>query len=783
MRRYILPAVFAGTVCFLSTGCATRKVPMTPKSADYTTIEGLKLREGYARLSQPWIVYSDREENAMQLKRRKSAGMSGKSEFLATFVVLDERDDMLKLAAYKPGMVDNGMMKRKAVKKSGWLPKERVLLWNNSLRNTATGNVPKAVLVSNSSDVLLSIDKYLENDSIKVFTGPSLTNTTGKKLAVGQLVYLYKQSEDGERMMIGAKPSFDADSVKNDVYGWVSKNVVSVWGEQTAIKPKAKDLSGNPIGFYQDTTAKTDFKPVVTDAALFGRNAFERTFPVVSYNEQARNTKTNFLINPLNYEANKIYNILGNPIYYSRFKEILDNNRKLNVVFVVDMSQNNRLYLPLVKSFLQELQLKFMTPSYYQQVRFGGVVYKDNTCGTGAMSSKLSDNYRDVTTFLEQKVSGMSCPDTYLEQPVNSGLIEAGRLLSSAANETNIVVVIGTTGADEERTQSAIQDLTRVNARMIFFQTQAKSDNAYNNFVLLAEKIVTNSAENIAMLKKEKIVNQNDFLISNNFSLAQEVEGTYSLDFPNTSMSQGFVLFPKKGQVMPAKSLKAAIDTMIGQVTSDNIRIDSSLSAYFKSDIGANLTTVSPEFKARFVGVDGVLPAKTASFLLDNRSVLLATGYLQDSIDLTQNGMENGVFLNDAEYDQLYNYYYNISKKAFKNNKFNRRRAIKQFVKITAKNKPKYAKIKKGKLRRNSMAYSVKVGSGFIIQDPLFQDLTVKQWAGSSRIETDKVRAYFERYKALAAKMATNKSSEAIKVNHKGQVFYWLNSEYLPNVN
>src|SRR5690606_14264231 len=98
-------------------------------------------------------------------------------------------------------------------------------------------------------------------------------------------------------------------------------------------------------------------------------------------------------------------------------------------------------------------------------------------------------------------------------------------------------------------------------------------------------------------------------------------------------------------------------------------------------------------------------------------------------------------------------------------------------------NKPKYVKIRKGKLRKNSMAYSVKVGSGFIIQDPLFNDLTVKQWASSSKIETEKVMAYFERYKALAAKMATNKSSEAIKVNHKGQVFYWLNSEYLPNVN
>ncbi|RQO29740.1 hypothetical protein DBR32_14230 [Taibaiella sp. KBW10] len=781
MKHYLLPTVFAASLSVLIGGCAVVKTSLTPKPQTYGTIEKTKVKEGYAQQPQPWILFSDREENVTYLRSRKSSAVSSKGRFLEPYLVLYEKGNMLKLAQYQAGMVNKGMVKRKAIKKVGWASKEQLLLWNNGLPAAASGNIPKAVLVSRTSDVLLNIDKYLENDSVKVFTAPSLTNAASVKLPVGDVVYIYKQSEDGTRYLVGGKPTFDIDSAQKIIYGWVSRDMISLWGEQTAIKMGVKDVATTKVYLTKDSASAGQIAPVLTEGSLLGRSSFEKIMPVTAYNKTARNTHTNFLVNPLNYEANKIYNILGNPIYYSRFREILSDNRKLNIVFVVDVSHGNRLYLPYVKSFMQELQLKFIAPSYYESVKFGGVVFKDNTCGVRELSSGLSNNYRDVATFFEQKLNSITCEDGYYAQPVNNGLIEASRLLTPVAGETNIIVVMGTAANEAGQTNEAIQAMTRVNARMIFFQTQAKSADGYNDFVLLAEKVLTNSAANVAELKKEKIVNQDDFLISNNFNLNKGEQGVFYLDFPNSSMMQGFVLFPNKGETLPAKLLKGAIDSLIGQVTSDNQRIDSSLNAYFKSDIGANLTTVNADFKDRFEDINGVLPARTAAYLLDNKAVLLANGFIGDSLDLSYNGIENGVLLDEKEYDRLYQYYYKISKDCYSHKNFNRKRALRRYVRITANSRPGYVKLRKGKLNRQPMAYSVKMGSGFINQDPLFNNISLKQWR-SGKVESAAVISYFERYKLLANKLSSNKNSTAIKIRHNGKVYYWLNQDYLPAV-
>jgi hypothetical protein len=44
------------------------------------------------------------------------------------------------------------------------------------------------------------------------------------------------------------------------------------------------------------------------------------------------------------------------------------------------------------------------------------------------------------------------------------------------------------------------------------FQTSARSSDTYNDFVLMSENVVTNTAKNIAELKKQNIINQNDVL-------------------------------------------------------------------------------------------------------------------------------------------------------------------------------------------------------------------------------------------------------------------------------
>ena len=71
-----------------------------------------------------------------------------------------------------------------------------------------------------------------------VFNSPSLIETANVKIPNGQIVYVYKMAENNKRFLVGKKPSVDMDSINKGLYGWVSSNVISSWGERSAIKLK-----------------------------------------------------------------------------------------------------------------------------------------------------------------------------------------------------------------------------------------------------------------------------------------------------------------------------------------------------------------------------------------------------------------------------------------------------------------------------------------------------------------------------------------------------------------
>jgi hypothetical protein len=47
---------------------------------------------------------------------------------------------------------------------------------------------------------------------------------------------MFKQAENNKRFLVGKKPSIDIDSISQGLYGWVSSNVISAWGERSALK-------------------------------------------------------------------------------------------------------------------------------------------------------------------------------------------------------------------------------------------------------------------------------------------------------------------------------------------------------------------------------------------------------------------------------------------------------------------------------------------------------------------------------------------------------------------
>lgn len=786
-NKFPLAAFYIG-LSVLLTSCQV-KLPSkkTPEPQQYGQIDNASVINGFPKKSAPWIVISDRSRNTAYLDKNDEKSYK-EVKFLEPLMVLKHRDGMVKVAEYIP----DALMKKvssKSIKTYGWISESDLLLWSNSLKSEKTGYPVRVAVVPNNPDVIKSAERYYKNDSIMVFNSPSLIEAADVKIPNGQMVYVYKQAENNKRFLVGKKPRIDMDSISTGLYGWVSSNVISAWGERSAVKMK------NPTGIKETTLGIHEGSPGAADqenrtAVLLTdvnkRPPLENIYPVtLALNEEAKpDVKTKYFTNVLDYSKNFVKNVLGEPIIFDRYKEIIDKNKKINIVFVVDISEANKPYIPIVSSLLQDLQLKFEKPTYFNSVKYGVVLYKNNSCGENVIPSPLSKDYNKVMAFIEDKMNEMNCPSNIGNQPVNEGLIAAGNLLSDVPDEANIVVTIGTSANRSGNMYSVIGSLTQAQARLIMFQTNARSSDTYNDFVLISENVVTNTAKNVAELKKQKIINQSEVLTKNNFNLIEGDAGFFSLDFPKQSMAQGFVIFPKKGDITAPGLLVKSVDSLIAQVTYDNEMIDKSLNERFHSSVGAGKTEVDFKYKYLYPGLTNPVPAGIAAQLINYGNPFLAKGYIpKELMDYKQN-MEKGILVSESEYDQLKAFY----KEVYENTgaartDFKQGRAVREYIKLLKKYNPTLKFLDKGELYKQPMSYAVGVSTGFDNSDEeKMSKFMLKGWTKSDIITNEEARSYFKYYKDLADRMLTYRNNPAVKIKQNGQEFYWLNEYFMPTM-
>ncbi|WP_027379195.1 type VI secretion system protein TssR domain-containing protein [Chryseobacterium daeguense] len=782
-----LAAYYIG-VSVLLTSCQV-KLPSkrTPEPSQYGQIDNSTVVNGFPKKSVPWIAISDRTRNTAYLDKNDEKSYK-EVKFLEPLMVLKNRDGMVKVAEYIP----DALMKKvssKQIKTYGWIPESDLLLWSNSLKNEKTGFPVRVAVVPNNSEVITSSERYYKNDSIMVFNSPSLIEQANVKIPNGQIVYVYKQAENNKRFLVGKKPSIDIDSISTSLYGWVSSNVISAWGERSAVKMKnTTGVTETALGLHEGSPGgnETENRTAILLTDVNKRTPLENIYPVtLPLNETPTpDSKTKYFTNILDYSKNYVFNVLGEPIYFDRYREITERNKKINIVFALDISAPNAPYAPIVKSLLQDLQLRFEKPSYFNEVKYGVVLYKNNSCGDNVAVSNLSTDYSKITTFIDQKSNEMNCTSNSGYQPVNEGLMAAGNLLANVPDETNIVVTVGTSANQSGNMYGVINSLTQAQARLIMFQTSARSSDTYNDFVLMAENVVTNTAKNIAELKKQKIINQNDVLTKNNFSLIEGDEGFFSLDYPKQSMAQGFVIFPKKGDIATPGYLKKSVDSLISQVTFDNETLDKSLNDYFHSSVGAGRTDVDLKYKYLYPGLTNPVPAGIAAQLINYGSPFLVKGYIPKELKDYKPGLEKGILISETEYDNLKLFYTEVYQQTgAERADFSQSRAINEYVRLLKKYNPTVKFLDKGDLYKQPMSYAVGVSTGFDnSEEELMSKYMLKGWKKSKIITNETVRTYFRHYKDLAERMLTHRNNPAVKIQQNGQTFYWLNEYFMPTM-
>lgn len=768
---------------FILTACAVR-VPSvkTPKPNYYGNIEQTMVINGFPKEASPWVVYSDREKNTAFLKKEKNESPK-EIKFLEPLMVLDYNQSrkLVKVGEYNP----EALLKKipsKSVKSYGWVSEDNLLLWSNALSDRTSGFTMKAAVVPSNVDVIRNAGVYLKNDSVLVYSSPSLSELVKKKIPVGQLVYVYKKSADEKGYLIGQKPKISLDSINNNMYGWVSSNMISTWGERSAIKLDSNfDYGDSPkLGIFNTLPEYTNDNPTIPLSDVVNRSTIENIYPTaVALNKNS----TKYFTNAFDYSQNYIFNVIGEKLSFDRYKEITRKSHKLNIVFAVDISAENRSYSSIAKSLIQDIQLKVKQLDFYRSVKYSVVLYKNNPCGSNVIASMLSSDASGIFSYMDEKSAEMNCEQAG-GQPVNDALTLAGELLNTVPDETNLIVLIGSTAASSSASSSAVRLISASKAKIVSYQTESGASDIYNNFVLLSENAVTSTSRNIADLNKEKVADQRLIKNRNNFNLIEGDEGVYSLDYPAKSMTQGFVLYPKRREANNNSNLVKAVDSMLAKVTHENVFTKQSLTSYFKSEIGSNKTILDGRYSFKFPGAPSPLPVPVSAEFITYDFPMVASGYIPVELRKSSAGVQKGILISESEYESLRKMYLEIHKETQPDSKsFNQNKAIAKFVKIVSKYNPKIEEVSKSELYSKPMTYAVALSTGLDNSDEsIMSEFKLQDWKNKKLINQEVVQHYFKNYKLLADRLLENRNNPKIKIDQNGTTFYWLNEYFMPTV-
>ncbi|WP_118951978.1 type VI secretion system protein TssR domain-containing protein [Taibaiella helva] len=778
-------------------------VMKNPGSGAYNLHDaGSSLSDGLPMSKDAWVVYSDQANNITY----KSPGGDVQLKtlgFMQPCYVVGKKGDYLKLAQYQPGQKING---RKISKSSadnlGWIHKDKLLLWSYPLRDNRTKFPVKAVTAYDGENAFNILSGHVAGDSLMLFGSPFLKGGVGK-CGMESIFYIYKQSASGNEYLVGATPMLLADSAAGARTGWISKDLISVWGTRSVFmlndqpsKGKNKKAAETGISFYSDTTflnrEKRPMPMVLADNERQEESSLmENLYPINDFYRTKNGNgliRTAVLTDALDRSKNEIYNVSGNRITYAEFKRILKDNARLNIVFVADGGAENAKYMTQLYTILQNLELHLNANPLFRKVRVGSVVYKDNLNGCKNAIAPLTSDLKQITDFWSASLrQSFSCNDQYSEQAVFSGLADASEMLYKSKGESNIIILFGGAGNNRDAGSSwtdVISRLSYVNARLMIFQSHSLSDPAYNNYVVQGKDLVMQSASNIADLKKEKLVDYAANVVSSSdFSLIAGDSGVFYLNYPNKAMHQGYVMFPPKGEVMRPSLLSSNLDSLIAEIYKDNKLIEESLFRQFRSPFGARNTKVDNKYAFKYP----TYASKTVpTEFIQSNAFRDQPFYIPawTSVDVTDSNrmVKTGLLLNVEEYQQLINRLATLGgNKSFKGKD---RSDIYNQVTNAVENAVKERKLNLGKSVADlTFSEALEVMTGYRSLDPVWLSTTLKAFKQSNAMPLQDGQRFVEESSRKASWLRDNINNSKIQFSNNGRTYYLLTEDKLPGGN
>ncbi|MCX2451695.1 type VI secretion system protein TssR [Pedobacter sp. PLR] len=763
-----------------------KKVKYMPKSYERPA-ESININDATSSSSLPWIVFSDREDNYTTTSPGGSLIMK-KISFMEPFYVSKEENGYLKLIKYQAGMVRGRKINdKKSAISYGWITKSKLLLWQRAFSNQKTGYAEKAIGIVNGKNALTEPRFYFDNtDSILVYNTPELKDRRSK-VRLHEIAYIYKKSEDGKKYLIGSDDQLVADAALKSVYGWVSAEAVHSWGDRLYI------TSVNPGNYdFDDSTSTAIRKGIgrsfVVDPLLPGENLILRSVPVIS--DEAGTYAVGIATDVYNKKDNKILTINGSALSYQDYLKLRENKNKINVVFVIDGGSSMTKYFSGMTNTIASFESIMGDFGKGTKVNYGGVVYRGGSgCALkGIFVSPIQDDYRQLMTFLSNEAKNTStCTGEIADGPVFGGLKAGLNLFKEKKNETNLIVLVGSTGNVGTTNNYLINALSEqvalADARILALQVYSDFNSSFNDFVIQSRKLVSESAIRSAEYRKNTMVKGEGLKIFQPYNTSLQDSISYYLDYPKNSLIQGGVVFPTKGTVNSNQSMTKALQRFVKETNTDIYNQISSLDSAFR------LTGISR--KNLSADVEGLLPESVGPEVADrmphNAFKYYRTATLSaDVVKNNRSALQYAIVLNNMEYKQIIDVFSIMLGQNLQADQSSfRSQLVKNYVKM-----PKQLlgmKVSSGDIKAMTLASYIKLVTGLPLNNEFLFQYTVGDLKRTSKMPLDQFENYIKllNQSVQQIKRATQIEQQFVS---NGKIYYYItennfNQAVLPKTN
>ena len=562
-----------GPVNFLT---KAKRVPLQySENYNYPNVKSVRSEKN----KRAWIVYSDRAGN---VTKEIPGGRLDYTELglMEPLIVIGKKGDYYKLIKYNPAVLKNHRLtNKKAAEYCGWLHKDNLLLFDNSMTEVRNGIKLKSLTSINNSHVIQEADKHFKDNSLMLYEQPKLEKPTGVLTELNKVVYVLKFGDNDSKAFISYQTKITPETAKSLVVGWIDANLVAPMGQRLILNhaPMVENMA-----YRIDSINYDSLRSVVSP--------LKSLYPVVFADRLGDSLVFRSLdeSSAIDRSNNRIFNVNGGQINYNESKIIADKLTNVNVIFAFDPTKNVVAQMPmLTNAILNAKQVFEKSPSGFNY-NFASVL------GTSVIP--FENNYLNVSDKIIEAAERLEEDNRITPNLI---LFNAIKMAEKMPEAINLIVYVGEkSSASERSSQAIVNGFIDNNCRLLSYQVYSdSSSDTYNNFVLQSAAIIESYADAAKVHKRNVIVYPDQLCKTNDFR--ENIKNVYALDFPKRSTTQGMVIFPEKTQAVEPELLISGIDSIVRQIEYDNLNIISSMELAFQQ-VGYHRSSYDSIFASRF---------------------------------------------------------------------------------------------------------------------------------------------------------------------------------------